>query len=943
MPSFQRIVERLPSLYRPEPGDLGLLVAALEAVGSELDALSDEGSEVLRAHWFEQADAALHHRFFAALRPGRMQLKPGDHFDVTDPEGLVVELASPTTPLTEHLRAQLPEKTRQRVDAHSAGEPVAEALVRTVADALNGVVVAGPLFTEERFPEGTVSEEARALAAADPRGGEEVMVNARLLTEALTDFLVPARLDHEYVRDLARLGGLLDLAPWQRPPRLRESVEAHRLRLSRTVELYRRGVGTRGALRRAVESQLPVDLEVAPEVRDLSFSIEEDAALGQELLAATTSGPPDGILGPMMRWRVESPGRRATPVTLYVQGAVAEPPFETVVETAVDPLIELYEAGGEAVRLGIACRRQLEPGETLRLRPAFASWLGVEPAPGGRGVRRAVSRPGEDGEADATAPGPWSAVDTGPVGTVVALLQSRDRVLWAAVRGPESGELWRYDGDTWSRALAELAEPRCLAQDGGDLLLGTLEGLHRVTIEGGEDPLSASRVESLAERGTHALLADPAGGWWVGTDTGLVFLNPDDEAEDTGLAEAEGTAVEVFSLAFDGPDEGGVLYLGTRLGLFQLHRFAPGAGGGGAQRWYWYGGGGVSDMEADWHELVPGADGEAGELPGEEDVFLPPVHAIRRGPHRALWLGTEAGLARYRARPVRGFALETILEAFPDLSQGLVSAIREDDAGGLWFGTERGVLRFDGRDFHQRRGDGWHGLGSAEVLYGTVLPRPRGTWRYERGEGWQRLGEDGAFETQEPALRTTGQDPVRDLVWTDETEADRGTWDGETFVRKAGVDPRGLVMRLKPSEDRLLTGGIPAPPRLPPGSSTWRYLRLEPEDFDPGSERPRWSPEGRLLPPPQRDDAPRPGRFGVGIEGKDGFDRDVFAYPPAARVWLASSPRRSLQVVVRLDEDEAGISADPEVIERVWKIVQQVRPAGVKAALAVGRRLVKGP
>lgn len=62
MPSTPRILEQLPSLYRPEPGYDGgdLLLLMAEAVGDLLDQLSSDSAEVMQVHWFDYADSAIY-------------------------------------------------------------------------------------------------------------------------------------------------------------------------------------------------------------------------------------------------------------------------------------------------------------------------------------------------------------------------------------------------------------------------------------------------------------------------------------------------------------------------------------------------------------------------------------------------------------------------------------------------------------------------------------------------------------------------------------------------------------------------------------------------------------------------------------------------------------------------------------------------------------------
>jgi hypothetical protein len=149
-------------------------------------------------------------------------------------------------------------------------------------------------------------------------------------------------------------------------------------------------------------------------------------------------------------------------------------------------------------------------------------------------------------------------------------------------------------------------------------------------------------------------------------------------------------------------------------------------------------------------------------------------------------------------------------------------------------------------------------------------------------------------------------------------------------------------LRCKPREDVVRDGGMPAVPRMPVGASEWRYLSLEPEGLEEPEEKPSWTIEGRLLPPPDLP-APFPGRYDVPAPPPSGnFDEAVFAYEPAARVWFEWKSRRPLTVAARLQRKIVGESIDPAILDRVWQGIQQVRPAGVLAVLAVEEEIVRG-
>ena len=70
MPSTPRILDNLPSLYRPEPGydDDDLLLRLAVAVGSSLDQLSAASAEVMQAHWVNYADSAVYSAWLGRRR-----------------------------------------------------------------------------------------------------------------------------------------------------------------------------------------------------------------------------------------------------------------------------------------------------------------------------------------------------------------------------------------------------------------------------------------------------------------------------------------------------------------------------------------------------------------------------------------------------------------------------------------------------------------------------------------------------------------------------------------------------------------------------------------------------------------------------------------------------------------------------------------------------------
>ena len=71
MPTYDKLIDHLPSLWRPQRGDATLLAQWLAAVGAAFDAGTADIQHVLRAHWFDTADAAAWSRHFTADRRER--------------------------------------------------------------------------------------------------------------------------------------------------------------------------------------------------------------------------------------------------------------------------------------------------------------------------------------------------------------------------------------------------------------------------------------------------------------------------------------------------------------------------------------------------------------------------------------------------------------------------------------------------------------------------------------------------------------------------------------------------------------------------------------------------------------------------------------------------------------------------------------------------------
>jgi hypothetical protein len=934
MPTLRPLIERLPSLYRPEPGDGTLLAAFLSAVASRLDDVQHEAAGVLQAHWSAHADRAALDPWFTLrrARAGLPPLAPTDVIDFARPLPVLRALQDRSTPLAVHLAASLSPATAAAVAAFDDRDPPAPGLLRGALDDLNRVARGPLLWDAARFDGIAIDAATVARAEAGPPGSERTAVNVQLLVEAFPGALVPAVLDLDHVRDLGRIGALVPLSPWREPASQRETVEAYRLRLARMVALYRHGLGTVGAVRAIVEATLPVDMREPAERRDRPFAVEEFPVLALDGRAAGTTGPPDGVLGPLMRWSVHNDGVTPGESLLMIQGVA---PVPGVIDATTDPMVELLAGDGVVRPVAVGVRGTLGAGEAVVLLPAWTVWAATA-----AGLVRSHHAPGESGIADPSGPGTPADAGAAPDG-IVALHVVHDGTLRAATA---DGALFRHDGADWTQLAPPATGVRCIAQRGTAILLGTTTGAFRMAAHPppGEsnDPVPA---DGFAGVGVRTMEPDPGEAvLWVGTDDGLLRWDGTAPPEAVPIGGDANLATAVHGVHID---RGGVVHLATDLGPLQWQPRRD--------AWYWYEGREHSDQAPEWRSFDVGA-------PTAADVFLPAVRCVRRGPDASLWFGTDAGIARYRAVALGGRSYQTVLEAYPDLTTGRVHAIREDARGGLWFCTDRGLLRRDGRDWWQNRAGAWVHLGRDDVLPGPV-PRPRGAWRFDRANArWQRFDARGAgWVAVDVELRTSAEPAARALLFAPSVTATRGTVEDGEFAPAGPVDAADLFVRVKPEPTRIEDGGLPFIPPLPPGLSTWRYLRREPDDLDePGPERrPSWSSEGRLFPPPPDLDAPFAGRYdrpqppSVGApseavadaaQPEGHFDQAVFTYPPAARLAMLWSLRRAATLLVRLVRRTGDAHYEPAVIDRVWDGIQRVRPAGVRTVLAVDETVVRG-
>jgi hypothetical protein len=818
MARLERLIDHLPSLYRPQPGDESLLLDLLAQWGSELDSVSDLMTDVMQAHWHGFADKALYSPYLNRDRQQR-QLEP---------------ISPASTDLEE----------RQLLN---------------------------------EFP---------------------------------------------YINDLARLGSLVDLPVWREPSELRESVENYRLRLQKTFEIYRNGLGTLDAVRAIVETNLPLNMAVPLYLRHRSFSVEEYSPYALHRQEVIARGAPTEYVGPLMRWDLQNESITPVQPTVYIQGVTPE---NDKFSATTNPIIERLSSDG-ITGVGLVYSGTVAPTSVLRIAPIPITYI----ASGGD-VLQSFGEPDQQVALSA-----WQTM-VEQVGNEIKLLcQSVDHTLWAAVDNAGTSELWRYRGNGWLRVLDGFAFDNIvmLKTFENDLYLGDSNGLHLISClpEIEDDYLLES--SDLFSDSVFDMYFDGSL-FWFATSSGVFTVAQ-------GGTDVSATPIQsaTYCIAtLTGASH--TLYFGGELGVFHYHLTYD--------RWTILVASSASDLVVDWQSF------DAATPPV---TFLPPVHALTIDTNSSLWMATEQGLARYfcYSSGEVGLTYTTQLQAFPDIIQGAVHQVKLDVSGQLWCCGDTGLFRFDGRDFHQYLGteNVWQPLGAAALLYpNDVDSENRGRWRFNNAllsPVWEQFHRrSGAWMESSLALRSIASIAVHTFFWSHSIKATLGTWDADTFLADTSVPTSDFSMRVKRSATQIIGGGLVALPRLEKGQSTWRYLSRELDPPHVPVQTPWWSTEGRLAPSPDDEVAPYPGRFRAATpEPADPalpagrYDEVVFAYLPSAKVSFRWAEKKPFSLLVRLSQRQRDEVIHPAILDRVWQGIQKVKPAGAHVFLAVEQLIVRG-
>jgi signal transduction histidine kinase/CheY-like chemotaxis protein/ligand-binding sensor domain-containing protein len=259
-----------------------------------------------------------------------------------------------------------------------------------------------------------------------------------------------------------------------------------------------------------------------------------------------------------------------------------------------------------------------------------------------------------------------------------ALYRDRHDEIWIAsdhgVYRTIKGRLEHLD----TRGCAPLAQARMLLIDGNDNIWTAAEGdeLLRIDARGRCGRLGANdgfRHELVSA------LEDAEGNVWIGTGGG--GLSRFSDGIITAFTTAHGLADDDTLAVFQ--DRSGDLWTGTQEGLDRLRDGVFSSLGGVHCR---VGAFAASADDGFWfacdYSVVRFKNGAAGARIGTTDGLpAATIRSLVEGPDGVLWIGTDAGLARYDGHRVR------VLDKAEGMTSGLIGPMQFDRQGRLWVGT----------------------------------------------------------------------------------------------------------------------------------------------------------------------------------------------------------------------------------------------------------------
>jgi ligand-binding sensor domain-containing protein/signal transduction histidine kinase len=278
---------------------------------------------------------------------------------------------------------------------------------------------------------------------------------------------------------------------------------------------------------------------------------------------------------------------------------------------------------------------------------------------------------------------------------ISALLEDREGNLWAGTeRGIDQFSAPRnLHFSTLDGLSSDAAMSVCTTHQGATWVGTAGGGLNR--IEG--DRITQYRINSgLPSTTVASLYADAGGRLWAGTAGGLAYLSGDRFVE----LRAPGGAPLDRVFAITGDPSGTMWLADTRNRLFAIHNGVaralsiPGAenkriyqlqGDRNGRLWVGF-----------YQDGVVSLNGGSAKFYGtQQGLTGGPVQAIYEDRTGAIWVGTGAGLSRFRN------GSWTAWTAQHGLPEGGVQAIVEDNRDGLWLATGNGLLRLGMAELNQ--------------------------------------------------------------------------------------------------------------------------------------------------------------------------------------------------------------------------------------------------
>ncbi len=100
--------------------------------------------------------------------------------DFKDANRFVSDLKQ-SSALTDYLRSQLSVSTQTQLDAQDPAEPIADSLLKAVADNLNHIIATSRLYEDNRFDSAALPRHLRDLILQEPTGADLIRLNRALL------------------------------------------------------------------------------------------------------------------------------------------------------------------------------------------------------------------------------------------------------------------------------------------------------------------------------------------------------------------------------------------------------------------------------------------------------------------------------------------------------------------------------------------------------------------------------------------------------------------------------------------------------------------------------------------------------------------------------------------------------------------------------------------